>query len=539
MARAAGAGAVAVGLVLANSPFSAAGQLEAPVPCATKPAPPTTGATISPPLISGPDVWSFVSEPGLHPLRADVRTQRPGTAPGQIFLGPYNFSRMVGQTGALMNRNPGDPLFFRPLPFANLQDADVQAQTYHDRRTGRRQPVLTFWQGTITIPPAYTNLPAGAPQPGGCYYLYDNHYRLLKTVFARNGFDADFHEFLLTSRGTALFIASKAVPMDLTPYGGPANGAIEDHQVQEVDLATGKLVFFWDMLRHVNPADSELPASSASSSGGVWDAFHLNSIDEGPDGDLLVSARNMWALYDLSRRTGRINWQFGGKKSDFTFGPGADFFWQHDARFRPGKGISMFDDGCCATSSSPPQQESHGLILDVDFRHRRATAGRTYFHDPALFAASQGDLQALPNGNQFLGWGQESYFSEYTARGNTQGNGRCDLLYDVMMPGSDVSYRAFRYEWTGLPDYPPNAAARAAGGRSLVFASWNGSTETVAWQVLAGPAPDALSVVVGHARRSGFETVIPAASRGPYFEVRALDAAGKVIGTSRVVELGE
>lgn len=80
----------------------------------------------------------------------------------------------------------------------------------------------------------------------------DSHYRLFRTVFARNGFNADEHEFILTRRGTALFIASRTVPMDLRPYGGPEDGAILDSEVQEVDLATGKLVFSWDMLRHVN-----------------------------------------------------------------------------------------------------------------------------------------------------------------------------------------------------------------------------------------------------------------------------------------------
>ncbi|MEV7390641.1 arylsulfotransferase family protein [Streptomyces sp. NPDC091215] len=472
-------------------------------------------------------------------MRVTVTANRPGTARGDIFVGPFSADRMVGQTGALVNDNSGDPVWFRPLPATNLQNADVKVQTYHDARGGREQPVLTWWQGTLALPPWYTNLPAGAPEPGGCYYLYDSHYRLLKTVFAHHGYYPDEHEFTLTRRGTALFIASRPVPVDLTPYGGPKNGSIENSEIQEVDLATGRLLFSWNALDHLDPADSEEPVSSASSSDGVWDAFHINSVDEGPDGRLLVSARNMWAVYDITRRSGSINYQLGGKKSDFTFGPDADFYWQHDARYRPGNRISMFDDGCCDLPDGTPEQVSHGLILDLDLRGRKATVHRTYYHRPPLESPTQGNTQALPNGNEFIGWGQSPYYSEYSGAGNTQGDPSRNLLYDAKLPGSNISYRAFRNEWTGAPYYPPSAAvrARAGAGGNVVHASWNGSTRTRAWRVLAGSGPRSLSVVVAHAPRSGFETAVTTPAPGPYFQVKALDARGKVLGTSRVVTL--
>jgi hypothetical protein len=269
----------------------------------------------------------------------------------------------------------------------------------------------------------------------------------------------------------------------------------------------------------------------------VWDAFHINSVDEGPDGRQLISARNMWAIYNVTKKSGRVRYQIGGKKSDFTFGPNADFYWQHDARFRPGNRISMFDDGCCDLPDGAPEQRSHGLILNLDLRSHKATVDKTYYHQPPLESPTQGNTQALPNGNEFIGWGQSPYYSEYAGAGNTEGNGSRNLLYDAKLPGSDISYRAFRDKWIGTPYYPPSAAARSAGGHSVVYASWNGSTQTSAWQVLAGSDPKSLSVVVGHALRSGFETAVTTPTPGPYFQVRALDAKGRVIGESRVVKL--
>ena len=533
---------LAVGLTAASQGAAARAALSVRRLCATKPFPPpgTSGRdrpAAPAPARSARDVWSFVSAPRLHPMRVTVITRRPGTAAGQLFAAPYSSGKLIGQTGSLILGNSGEPVWFRPLPSAHLENTDFRVQTYRDPRTGARQPVLTWWQGTVATPPDYTNLPPGAPEPGGCYYLADTRYRLVRTISARNGFTADEHEFLLTPRVTALFLASRPVPMDLRPFGGPRHGAGEDSQIQEGSLATGRLVFSWDMLRHVSPADSEVPAASASASGGVWDAYHLNAVEEGPGGQLLVSARNTWTIYSISRRTGKIRWRLGGRHSDFTFGPGARFFWQHDARFRAGNRISMLDNGCCALPDGQPEQQSHGLILRLDFRHRHAAVVRTYYHQPGLYVPTQGNAQALRNGDQLIGWGQTGYYSEYAGAGNSAGHGARSLRYDAKMPGADLSYRVFRNVWAATPYYPPSAAARVRRGRVTVYASWNGSTRTSAWQVLAGPRPGALSVAAAHVTRTRFETAITVPGRGPFFRVRALNAAGQVLRSSRIVRL--
>ncbi|MET9394896.1 arylsulfotransferase family protein [Streptomyces sp. NPDC006624] len=492
-----------------------------------------------PPVLTGRNVWNFVSEPRLRPMRVDVRQNKPGTAPGHVFMGPYSSARMTGQTGALINDNSGDPVWFRPLPSPLLQSTDVKVQTYYDtRKGGPGQPVLTWWQGSMALPGYYPNLPPGAPEPGGCFYIYDQRYRLLKTVFAHHGYSPDEHEFRLTRRGTALFIASKPEPMDLRPFGGPENGFVSNHEIQEVDLATGRLLFSWNALDHLDPADSHEPVSNLTEVGAVWDPFHINSIDEGPGGRLLISARNMWAIYDVTKKTGKIRYQIGGKKSDFSFGPNADFSWQHNPRYQPGGRISMLDNACCQLPDGVPTQPSHGLILDLDFRDRRATVDRTYYHRPPLVSPTQGNTQVLPNGNVFMGWGQSPYYSEYKGEGNTPRDAGRNQIYDVRLPGANISYRAFRYEWKGTPYYPPRAAVRSGARRNVVYASWNGSTETRAWRVLAGSDPHSLSVAVRRAPRSGFETAVTTNRPGPYFQVQALDARGKVLRTSRVVKLG-
>ena len=83
----------------------------------------------------------------------------------------------------------------------------------------------------------------------------------------------------------------------------------------------------------------------------------------------------------------------------------------------------------------------------------------------------------MQNGNTFVGWGSEPYFSEYGPSGK--------LLLEGSFPGSDLSYRSTLEQWVGEPLSSPVGAARQTGGKTTVYASWNGATEVVSWRVLA------------------------------------------------------
>lgn len=498
--------------------------------CGSIPYPSNTGYTTPQPIIDSPQVWSFVSEPDLHPMKITVNTYNSGTSPGFIFLAPYGFSAdaTYGQPGSLIVDNDGNPFWFRPLSSPNLMNTDFRVQTY------KNKPVLTFWQGTLATPPAYTNAPGGSSEPGSCYYIFDNTYALIRTVSAQNGFTSDIHEFLLTPYNTALLLSTKVVPMDLTPYGGPQDGFIQDFAVQEIDLDTNKLIFFWDALDHIPLSDSYEPISNIALSGNIWDVYHLNSIGLTDDiNDIIVSSRSTWTIYRINKPTKNIVWQLGGQNSSFTIASGGEFSWQHDARFLPNNLISLFDDN--SDGSGPSTTSSHGLILQLDLNAMTASVYRTYFHDPNITVSSQGNVQSLDNGNKFVGWGQSQYYSEFADAGNTELNPSLNFLYDAEMPSTNFTYRAYKNSWIGMPYYSPSIAVQTISGQKTVYASWNGSTETVQWQFFVGSKSSKLTLVAT-VNRTGFETAVPLNSKGPYFQVRALDSAGKVIGESKILK---
>ena len=70
------------------------------------------------------------------------------------------------------------------------------------------------------------------------------------------------------------------------------------------------------------------------------------------NGTFVVSMRNTWAAYKVNIATGKIEWTLGGPHSDFKFGPGAEFEWQHDVVVYPNSPLVTMFDARAGRSSS-------------------------------------------------------------------------------------------------------------------------------------------------------------------------------------------
>jgi hypothetical protein len=448
------------------------------------------------------DVQSFNSRPDLRPPAVAVSAQSPAVAPGDEFVAPYTGP---GQAGPMILDPRGGLLWFKPL-HTHSSATNLRVQEYQQR------PVLTWWQGVASV--------HGFGR--GEDVIDDGTYTEVARVSAGNGYQADLHEFQLTPRGTALITVYVPVLCNLSSVGGPAYGAVTDGMIQEIDVSTGLVEREWTSLDHVALGESyELAGRSKTSS--PFDFFHINSIELEQDGSLLTSGRNTRAVYDVDGRSGQIAWRLGGKRSSFAMGPGTGIAYQHDPRELPDGTMSVFDNG----ASPAVHSQSRGLILSVDTRRKLVARAGELVHTPPLLAESQGNLQALPNGDWFIGWGQVPQFSEFGAGGQ--------LLFDAHFPAGTQSYRSFRLPWTGMPAHPPSLAFQPSpGGGGVVYASWNGATLVSSWRVLAGTSPTALSPVA-QTPRGGFETAVmlPTGTVGPYVAVQALDASGHALGVSQ------
>jgi hypothetical protein len=459
----------------------------------------TTPETIHPGRAS--EVQGYRSRGDLRPPALTVTAQAPGIAPGDEFVAPYSGP---GQAGPMILEPDGGLLWFKPLPTDTFA-TNLRVQEYAGK------PVLTWWQGDISV--------HGFGLGEGV--IADQSYAEIAHVRAGNGVQADLHELQLTKSGTALITAYQPILCDLSAVGGSSEDGVTDGLLQEIDVKTGLVMFQWSSLDHVALQESHTDPRNTSTPS-PFDYFHINSINLDQDGSLLISARNTWAVYDLDARTGQVIWRLGGKHSSFKLGPGAATAFQHDPRELPGGGISIFDNGASPTVHG----QSRGIVLALDGPSATATLQTQILHPPPLLADSQGNFQALENGDWFVGWGQVPDFSEFSPAGA--------LMFDAHFPTHTQSYRALRFAWTGTPAHAPAFALQRSGiGPATVYASWNGATLVSAWRVLYGASAKALAPVA-QASRSGFETAIalPQGVRAGYLTVQALDAGGRVIGTA-------
>jgi hypothetical protein len=329
----------------------------------------------------------------------------------------------------------GKVVWFDALP-AGETAADFRAQRYHGRS------VLTFWAGTGL---------GGLSQ--GTDYIYNNRYQQIATVQAGNGLSADGHEFLITPWNTALILAYQQSTANLTSIGGPANQAVINGVVQEIDIRTGKVLFQWNSAEHVPYSQSEqaLPASAST----PWDWFHINAIKINQNGDLLIDARNTWTTYEVEPHTGRIVWQLGGKASSFTLqaAPGQSlndagdiFAWQHDPEPLGHDVYSFFDNeaGGIANTGLNVSSEfplSRVVKVKLDAASHTATLLQSYDQPEGQEASSQGNGQSLPGGGEFVGWGSLPYLSEFSSSGN--------VLFNAELPTGVNTYRAYLLPWGG------------------------------------------------------------------------------------------
>ena len=440
------------------------------------------------------NVRRFVSRPDLVPPVVTVLRSAPGTAPGLLFLAP---SSGPGQRGAMIVDAGGEPVWFRPsTPTTTM---NFRAALFRSR------PVLTWWEGK-----AEHGLGVGE------HVIFDQSYREIARFPAGNGLESDLHEFIVTPEGTALVLAYDIPTVDRSSVG-KRRGRVIEGVVQELEIPSARVLFEWRSLDHVALTESHAQVAPA------FDYLHANSIDVDGDGDLLVSARNTWAVYKLDRRTGAVIWRLGGKRSDFAMGPGTRFAWQHDARGHPGGLLTLFDNA--ALPQVEPQ--SRGIALRLDLRRLRATLVRQYLHRPPQLAHALGSVQAQSNGNILVGWGTEPYFTEYTAGGA--------VLLDARLPRGGQNYRALRFPWHGTPAEPPRLAAGPAGTPGL-FASWNGATGVVAWHLLAGPSAGALAPA-GTSSRQGFETRLAQPTGARFAAAVALGPGSRQLARTSTIAL--
>jgi hypothetical protein len=398
------------------------------------------------------------------------------------------------------------------------KDHDMSVQHY------RGQPYIAVWSG---------HAPGAGGYGMGSVLLYNEHYQLAGHLTISNAYGArgiDLHEFQITPHGDALTGSYTPKWMFVRGHWEWVLGYLVEKwslYQNSSGIHIGRLLFAWNSLNDVRVSDSHLPSPGRHAA--IYDYFHGNGITEAPDGDLLVSARNTWGIYEINDHRGtrgfdHVYWQVGAAHDSKLAQP---WCYQHNIAAL-GHGVySLYDDGGFGPGCLPgsTQHPARGLIFSVNTSRRpvRLHLIKAFTHNPPIYTGFTGSMQVLSNGDALIDWANIPEVTEYDSTGKA-------VKMDLSL--SNWSYRGFRFAWDGQPTQPPAIAAQESGANTNVWASWNGSTEVAQWQVLGGPDASHLAPVGTPVAKSGFETTMTITGHYAELAVQALSASGSVLATS-------
>ena len=257
-------------------------------------------------------------------------------------------------------------------------------------------------------------------------------------------------------------------------HAGRHASPLLDAIVQQVDVRTGLVVWEWHALGHI-PLVGVLRHARQQR---VLRRLPPQ-LDPGAAGRprAALGPRHVRALPRRPAPRGASLWTLGGKASDFRLGPGARFWFQHDARMLPGRPDQpLRRRGRAAAEGAVLARRSSWRSTTAGTARRScaATAARRTPRRRARAACRRARRQRVRRLRR-----RRRSSREFTRGGR--------LLFDAQLPDGDGSYRVLRVPWRATPRTRPALAVQRTGpGRVAVFASWNGATSVRRWQVLGG-----------------------------------------------------
>ena len=256
------------------------------------------------------------------------------------------------------------------------------------------------------------------------------------------------HDARLLPNGNLLLLRAEPVPPDMA---GQIQGGLEGTEgpsiwtdwVAEVTLE-GETVWEWHAWEHMDP---EVDVSNPQDTREEW--THGNSVDQLPNGDALVSFRNINTVVIVDRESGEVTWKLKEPISREADGDGegevlvpSSLGQQHHASVLPNGNILIFDNG----SHRPDNSVPFSRVLEVDpetseiaWRYQDFTLMN--FVSPFISGA-----QRLPNGNTLITEGNFGRMFEVTTEGELVWEYISDkFVVNPFLGENNSIFRAYRY----------------------------------------------------------------------------------------------
>jgi len=281
----------------------------------------------------------------------------------------------------------------------------------------------------------------------------------------KNGYNADFHEFLMLPNGHVMMMSYHTIIYDMSTIvpGGQTNCSLVINVIQEQD-ADRNVVFEWRNIDYIPITDSDEDLTASRVNYGT-----LNGFDIDYDGNILASFRGHSEVMKISRSTGEIIWRMGSPRGEFTFigehEENAPYYYsrQHNILRLPNGNISVFDNG---QSHQPPY--SRGVEYTLDEVNKVATlVSEVRYPNGNIFCVTAGNAQKLANGGWFIGYGVPN--PQFVERNAVEYHPDGSIALELSLPTNVLAYRLYKLPWKELIKKPSVTLFELLEGNTYVF----------------------------------------------------------------------
>lgn len=297
------------------------------------------------------------------------------------------------------------------------------------------------------------------------HIVLDSTLAVVDSFKMKNGYDADFHEFLMLPNGHAIMMSYHTIIYDMSTVvpGGQTNCSLVINVIQEQD-ADRNVVFEWRNIDYIpiTDSDEDLTASRVNYS-------TLNGFDVDYDGNILASFRGHSEIMKISRATGEVIWRMGSPRGEFTFigehEENAPYYYamQHNIRRLPNGNISLFDNG---QFHQPPY--SRGVEYTLDELNKVATlVSEVRYLNGNIFCVTAGNAQKLENGGWFIGYGVPN--PQFVKRNAVEYHPDGSIALELSLPNNVLAYRVYKLPWKELINKPSVTVFEILEGNTYIF----------------------------------------------------------------------
>jgi hypothetical protein len=240
------------------------------------------------------------------------------------------------------------------------------------------------------------------------------------------------HDGRRLRNGNVILLCLRPIPQEIAARVTGGQPGSEHHGQMHADYLVemttdGQMVWEWRSWEHLDPDTDHITAVQDRRQ--EW--THGNTVAELPDGNLVVSFRQISTVVIIERATGKIIWKLGAPPLSH----------QHAPTPLPNGNLLIFDNGTHRLDHPQP----YSRVIEVDVKTQEIVWSYQERRVIDFYSPMISNAQRLPNGNTLICEGNFGRLFEVTPAGEVVWEYVNPYFGDSPQGVHNAVFRAFRY----------------------------------------------------------------------------------------------